>query len=816
MATISGNLYHEYLIGTSGSDSIFGDDGIDALLGDDGDGVEIYYQNDLVGYVENTNDIDPLIDLVTVQATDLEAEQEVEFAIDLVEDLGLVDEPIQVSEGVWFLGKGIHPDDLNIVKPDNINSADTINTDQLWAGGDLGLDLDGEGLTVGVWEFGGVIRNTHQELNGRVSIIDTETGFSDHATHVAGTIAATGIDSDARGVANLVNLRSYDSSDYIAEIERDAHLIVASNHSYGKTAGWTIGDRDTRNAGLVTETYVWTGDYSISSTEDTDFGKYDDSTRDLDQVLFDNPHLLSVWSAGNDRNDVFTDESENGTYVTFFRSNPGISGFNWNPELGWGWYQVATNVVAPPPGDGNGGTGYDSLDEKKVAKNTLVVGAIRNITKDPYNKSDLSMSMSEFSSWGPTDDGRIKPDVVANGVDVWSSYAESDTSYESETGTSFAAPSVTGTATLLIEHYQNLFHSSPRSATTKGLLIHNAFDAGNVGPDYAFGWGVVDGAAAANFLTNLSNPDSSNLLFEGTYAGIEQSFTVTSDGTNPLKATIVWTDPAGPVQGNGLDVRTPVLVNNLDLWITGPDGIYYPWTLDPANPANPAVQTSANNLDNVEQVLIDAPTPGEYKIHVGHSDDSFVQDYSLLASGVDIPPDLVVTSLRTTGLGSVDENYFIQPIEVVVQNQGSLPAEPFKVSVDYQVEGQPSYVVAFTADETSDVNADSVWYPFTKDDLAPGAEVTFTGELTFHRDSLTDDISLWAIADSISGDEFMPDYGRVEESIEINNQSNPITLSLVEDLPLDLSLIIDADSSIFDDSFSFGDCLICEKIAALS
>ena len=81
---------------------------------------------------------------------DLEPEQEVEFPIDLVEDLGLVDEPIQVSEGVWFLGEGIPSDELNIVRPDNINSADTINTDRLWTGGNLGLNLDGAGSTVGV------------------------------------------------------------------------------------------------------------------------------------------------------------------------------------------------------------------------------------------------------------------------------------------------------------------------------------------------------------------------------------------------------------------------------------------------------------------------------------------------------------------------------------------------------------------------------------------------------------------------------------------------------------------------------------------
>jgi Ca2+-binding RTX toxin-like protein len=85
-----------------------------------------------------------------------------------------------------------------------------------------------------------------------------------------------------------------------------------------------------------------------------------------------------------------------------------------------------------------------------------------------------------------------------------------------------------------------------------------------------------------------------------------------------------------------LDETTPVLVNDLDFWIVGPDNtIYYPWTLDPANPSSPAVQTKGNHLDNVEQVLIDQPAAGTYQIHVGHTGAiaTSAQDYSLLVGG---------------------------------------------------------------------------------------------------------------------------------------------------------------------------------------
>ena len=575
--------------------------------------------------------------------------------IDLEADLGLVEEPVPVGNDVLFLGEGIPLDELIIELPDNVIAADTTNTNQLWSGGGLGLNLDGNGLTVGVWEAtegkssSWRIRDTHQEFNERVTIVDEGTSFSDHATHVAGTIGAAGVDPQARGMANRINLRSYSSGNDIVEMERDASLIAVSNHSYGLIAGWWIGTRDTVNADEVQTTNVWFGDYSISSTEDTDFGKYKGKAQALDRVLFNNPNLLSVWSAGNDRNNKFQDDRENienDTFVTYFSSDPGIPDFNWIEE---GWYQVSTSVIDPPAGDGNGGRNYDSLNPDHVAKNTLVVGAINDITADPYDSNNVLIT--SFSNWGPTDDGRIKPDVVGNGARVFSpvafvpdidSLTLSDTAYDEKWGTSMAAPNVAGTAALLIEHYNDVLPTSPppRSATTKGLLIHTASDAGKVGPDYTYGWGVVDGAAAANFLTDVASSNSTKFLSERSYTGNELSLNLFSDGSEPLKATIVWTDPEGAVQDAAeLDDRTPVLVNNLDLWITDASGnVFYPWTLDPENPEASAQQVQFNTLDNVEQVLIDAPVSGNYTIHVGNqTGDTFTQDYSLLISGIGQP-----------------------------------------------------------------------------------------------------------------------------------------------------------------------------------
>ena len=122
----------------------------------------------------------------------------------------------------------------------------------------------------------------------------------------------------------------------------------------------------------------------------------------------------------------------------------------------------------------------------------------------------------------------------------------------------------------------------PSSATMKGLAIHTAFDAGNVGPDYTYGWGVLNGAKAAQFLTNLANNEPRYFLAEDTYRGVEILKKISYSGVDPIKVTLVWTDPPPvTVPARTVDNPTSVLVNDLDLWVSGPTGIVYlPWTLE--------------------------------------------------------------------------------------------------------------------------------------------------------------------------------------------------------------------------------------------
>lgn len=500
----------------------------------------------------------------------------------------------------------------------NASAAATTRTDQLWAGGSLGLALSGGSSSVAgrlaIWD-GGRVRATHQELQGRITQKDNAKTDNDHATHVAGTMVATGLNPLAKGMAfGQQNLQAYDFNGDDAEMAAAAKDLLVSNHSYGSIAGWRFNpDRKGTDEDPYWE---WWGNTDVSRDEDYTFGYYDEGAAAWDEIAFNAPYYLIVKSAGNNR-------SENG------------------PEVGKPYYQRNNNgsfkLVASRPANISSNNGYDIISTSGTAKNILTVGAVGAISNGYNQASDVKVS--SFSSWGPTDDGRIKPDLVGNGVSVLSTVATNDRSYQALSGTSMASPNVSGTLLLLQEYYASLRNGAfMRAATLKGLAIHTADEAGSAtGPDYIYGWGLLNAERAAQVIRNDRN---THLLEEKTLKqGETHTLEVTASGAGPLRVTISWTDPHASVTSIGSNVlnnRTPKLVNDLDLRVSGNGTQYLPWTLDPANPAQ-AATPSDNMRDNVEQILIANAVPGKtYTISVGHKGNLHQgpQAYSLLVSGV--------------------------------------------------------------------------------------------------------------------------------------------------------------------------------------
>ena len=491
----------------------------------------------------------------------------------------------------------------------NSNAALTVSTDHVYPGGIAGLNLTGAGIVVREWDGGGV-RLTHQEYGSRVIQVDGPISTHYHSTHVAGTIMASGVQTNSKGMAYEANLRAFEWTNDTSEMASEATLgMLLSNHSYGFGRGW-----------VYTPSWVWYG--QTDPGEDWSFGFYNNNSEDFDAVAYDAPYYLIVESAGNDRGD-----------------GPGS-----DPDH---------------PNDGP----YDCVADMAVSKNVLTVAAVEDMTSTYSVPSDVVMS--SFSSWGPCDDGRIKPDISANGTYLYSTYDGSDTDYNSISGTSMAAPSVTGSLALIQEHSDETDGVYLRSSTLKALTLHCADEAGsNDGPVYAFGWGLMNTERMAQYISN----DGIDVRIEEltlTNTG-QYQVTLPANGSEPLKATLCWTDPEGTPVTLSLDPANPMLINDIDIRITKGASTYYPWKLDRLNPANAATNSGDNSVDNVEQIYIANPTAENYTITVTHKgtlvDDTgstSSQQFGLIISGVaNLIPDITVNPpsfSETLGLNQTEQ-----------------------------------------------------------------------------------------------------------------------------------------------------------------
>jgi hypothetical protein len=523
---------------------------------------------------------------------------------------------------------------------DNIISAATIRTNQLWAGGSTKLNLNGGSAAmkgkIAIWDEG-LVRPTHVELVGRVVQVDNSPTLSDHSTHVSGTLIAAGVNPVAKGMSYGAQLlQCYDFGDDTAEmIAAAAQGLLVSNHSYADIAGWF---QDASNGNR------WDFWGNPGDTVDISFGLYDQTTQVWDSIAYHAPFYLIAKAAGNNPGDT----------------GPPVGGVYWRVNAQGNFVDAG----ARPAGISNN-AGYETIATYGNAKNILCIGAVNPIPGGYSKPSDVVQA--GFTSIGPTGDGRIKPDLVADGVNVLSSVSTADNAYDIFSGTSMATPASAGSAFLLQQYYSNL-HGGVfmRSATLKGLMIHTADEAGNnPGPDYTFGWGLIDMVRAAAVIT-ADNTDQSQQIHESSLTNgskDSETFAITASGKTPVTATISWTDPPGiPVdvpsnEHNFQDVGIK-LINDLDLRIkdNATGQIYLPWILNPSNPG--AAATKGDNIrDNVEKVeLSDSLIPGRsYTITITHKSTlkRGTQLYSLLVSGAGgVAP---CTSASTASGASIDK-----------------------------------------------------------------------------------------------------------------------------------------------------------------
>ncbi|WP_282074869.1 S8 family serine peptidase [Maribacter aquivivus] len=321
------------------------------------------------------------------------------------------------------------------------------------------------------------------------------------------------------------------------------------------------------------------------------FGAYTKVAQDWDKIMYNAPYYLMVTAAGN------AQKSRDNLEPTY----------------------------------GKTADGFDVLLGFTISKNNITVAGANS--KIDGNGNLKTADVCTYSSFGPVDDGRIKPDIAGNGGAVLSTDAASNTSYETSSGTSMATPGVTGSLLLLQQYNKELYGAYMKAATLKGLALHTADDIDDLGPDYKMGWGIMNSKTAAEVLNNKDF--SSHIAEETLENGNSFSFDVTAEGNKTLIASISWTDVQSSFINSGtLNNTTAALVNDLDIRITKNGQTFLPWKLNPAQAASAATKGD-NKVDPFERVEIPNAN-GTYTITVTHKGElvNAMQDFSLIVSGV--------------------------------------------------------------------------------------------------------------------------------------------------------------------------------------
>lgn len=444
------------------------------------------------------------------------------------------------------------------------------------------LGYDGRGVTVAVADSGldsGEAETLHPDLKGRVEAFIAYGGLEDasdehsHGTHCAGIVAGNAATGEADDNGFLYGLGVAPAAHLVAQ------RIFDGVGNYYPPASFEQLTHDAVRNGAEVGSNSWgddvQGQYTIDAAE------FDALVRDAD---------------------AFTPGEQ--AYVIEFSA-------------------------------GNAGPGVQTIDSPAVAKNVIATGACQNNRFDFMIYAEGQDETADFSSRGPCEDGRIKPDVMAPGTwiaSLKSQYASDenawspiDSYYLYQGGTSQAGPHAAGAAAVFIQYYRETFaNATPSPALVKAALINSATDMGvsfipdpdsegdvqQVGdtgpvPNNDEGWGRID----------LANLIGSSLRFsyteQGTGLRTGQTWEkrVVVSPNEPLKITLVYTDVPG------LPASIPALVNDLDLEVTGPNGLLYRGNAFLEGESIPGTPVG-DRINNVEAVHLAAPLPGEYLVRI--------------------------------------------------------------------------------------------------------------------------------------------------------------------------------------------------------
>lgn len=285
--------------------------------------------------------------------------------------------------------------------------------------------------------------------------------------------------------------------------------------------------------------------------------------------------------------------------------------------------------------------GVGTIGSPSTAKNGMATGGTYN--------GQSAIYLSDISAWGPTDDGRIKPDVLYPGASIQSAANDDDVTTnncgkQGRTGTSMTAPGVSGLALLAREYFMDGWYPTgapvpadgftPTAALLKALLVNSAvpipYDAEGrpIGiPGNEQGWGRVlldnalhfsgetRGLWVADDIGDFTSPSDAPVVFQ---LQMEET-------AEPLKVTLAWTDyPSTPAAATHL-------LNDLDLRVDGPNGgfwgnrFFQNRSLDGGSP---------DRLNNLEQVLIPDARAGNWSIQVfPHAIPAGPQSFALVVTG---------------------------------------------------------------------------------------------------------------------------------------------------------------------------------------